>query len=215
MGGWCGSFAKKNDPDNYIYCRITVLFTAGNPDNANCYWATGGSAVFNAEEGNWQFASAGIVAPNNCTYIPVSYTHLDVYKRQGCNCGYGYDDNGNIASATLNGKWTGYTYDELGQLMQVNDHSDTRPGENGTTWKYTYDLGGNILKKERFAYADTTTPLETVTYTYGDANWRDKDVYKRQVLGRASMRASGGNYHSSGLRGTGGQSRIFEEGANV
>lgn len=71
MGGWCSSFAKKNDPDNYIYCRITVLFTAGNPDNANCYWATGGSAVFNAEEGNWQFASAGIVAPNNCTYIRV------------------------------------------------------------------------------------------------------------------------------------------------
>ena len=48
----------------------------------------------------------------------------------GCNCGYGYDDNGNIASATLNGKWTGYTYDELGQLIQVNDHSDTRSGEN-------------------------------------------------------------------------------------
>ena len=92
----------------------------------------------------------------------------------GCNCGYGYDDNGNIASATLNGKWTGYTYDELGQLIQVNDHSDTRSGENGTTWKYTYDLGGNILKKERFAYADTTNPLETVTYEYGDANWRDK-----------------------------------------
>ena len=92
----------------------------------------------------------------------------------GCNCGYGYDDNGNIASATLNGKWTGYTYDALGQLIQVNDHSDTRSGENGTTWKYTYDLGGNILKKERFAYADTTNPLETVTYTYGDANWRDK-----------------------------------------
>ena len=58
--------------------------------------------------------------------------------------------------------------------MQVNDHSDTRSGENGTTWKYTYDLGGNILKKERFAYADTTNPLETVTYTYGDATWRDK-----------------------------------------
>ena len=58
--------------------------------------------------------------------------------------------------------------------MQVNDHSDTRSGENGTTWKYTYDLGGNILKKERFAYADTTTPLETITYEYGDANWRDK-----------------------------------------
>ena len=123
-----------------------------------------GSKTFTSE---YHFA-AGCYGTGSVTNLVASIT------QPGCNCGYGYDDNGNIASATLNGKWTGYTYDELGQLIQVNDHSDTRSGENGTTWKYTYDLGGNILKKERFAYADTTTPLETVTYTYGDANWRDK-----------------------------------------
>ena len=123
-----------------------------------------GSKTFTSE---YHFAAGG--------YGTGSVTNLvSSITQPGCNCGYGYDDNGNIASATLNGKWTGYTYDELGQLIQVNDHSDTRSGENGTTWKYTYDLGGNILKKERFAYADTTNPLETVTYTYGDANWRDK-----------------------------------------
>ena len=123
-----------------------------------------GSKTFTSE---YHFAAGG--------YGTGSVTNLvSSITQPGCNCGYGYDDNGNIASATLNGKWTGYTYDALGQLIQVNDHSDTRSGENGTTWKYTYDLGGNILKKERFAYADTKTPLETVTYTYGDANWRDK-----------------------------------------
>ena len=123
-----------------------------------------GSKTFTSE---YHFAAGG--------YGTGSVTNLvSSITQPGYNCGYGYDDNGNIASATLNGKWTGYTYDELGQLIQVNDRSDTRSGENGTTWKYTYDLGGNILKKERFAYADTTTPLETVTYTYGDANWRDK-----------------------------------------
>ena len=123
-----------------------------------------GSKPFTSE---YHFAAGG--------YGTGSVTNLvSSITQPGCNCGYGYDDNGNIASATLNGKWTGYTYDALGQLIQVNDHSDTRSGENGTTWKYTYDLGGNILKKERFAYADTTNPLETVTYTYGDANWRDK-----------------------------------------
>ena len=123
-----------------------------------------GSKTFTSE---YHFAAGG--------YGTGSVTNLvSSITQPGCNCGYGYDDNGNIASATLNGKWTGYTYDELGQLIQVNDHSDTRSGENGTTWKYTYDLGGNILKKERFAYNDKTTPLETVTYTYGDANWRDK-----------------------------------------
>jgi len=123
-----------------------------------------GSKTFTSE---YHFATGG--------YGTGSVTNLvSSITQPGCNCGYGYDDNGNIASATLNGKWTGYTYDALGQLVQVNDHSDTRSGASGTTWKYTYDLGGNILKKERFAYADTTNPLETVTYTYGDANWRDK-----------------------------------------
>ena len=123
-----------------------------------------GSKTFTSE---YHFAAGG--------YGTGSVTNLvSSITQPGCNCGYGYDDNGNIASATLNGKWTGYTYDALGQLVQVNDHSDTRSGASGTTWKYTYDLGGNILKKERFAYADTTTPLETVTYEYGDANWRDK-----------------------------------------
>ena len=123
-----------------------------------------GSKAFTSE---YHFAAGG--------YGTGSVTNLvSSITQPGCNCGYGYDDNGNIASATLNGKWTGYTYDALGQLVQVNDHSDTRSGENGTTWKYTYDLGGNILKKERFVYNDTTNPLETVTYTYGDANWRDK-----------------------------------------
>ena len=123
-----------------------------------------GSKTFTSE---YHFAAGG--------YGTGSVTNLvSSITQPGCNCGYGYDDNGNIASATLNGKWTGYTYDALGQLIQVNDHSDTRSGENGTTWKYTYDLGGNILQKQRFAYKDTTNPLETVTYEYGDANWRDK-----------------------------------------
>ena len=67
-----------------------------------------------------------------------------------------------------------YTYDALGQLIQVNDHSDTRSGKNGTTWRYTYGLGGNSLRKQRVADADTTTPLATFTYTYDDVNWRDK-----------------------------------------
>ena len=123
-----------------------------------------GSKTFTSE---YHFAAGGY-GTGSVTNLVASIT------QPGCNCGYGYDDNGNIASATLNGKWTGYTYDALGQLIQVNDHSDTRSGENGTTWKYAYDLGGNILKKERFAYADTTTPLETITYEYGDAAWHDK-----------------------------------------
>ena len=49
------------------------------------------------------------------------------------------------------------------------------PHENAT-WVYSYDHGGNILSKAKYAYTTGTlgTALETIPYTYGDANWKDK-----------------------------------------
>ena len=58
----------------------------------------------------------------------------------------------------------------LGQLIRVND-----PHENAT-WVYSYDRGGNILSKAKYAYTTGAlgTAVETIPYTYGDANWKDK-----------------------------------------
>ena len=58
----------------------------------------------------------------------------------------------------------------LGQLIRVND-----PHENAT-WVYSYDRGGNILNKAKYAYTIGTLgmALESIPYTYGDANWKDK-----------------------------------------
>ena len=58
----------------------------------------------------------------------------------------------------------------------MNDLSDTTSGDTGTTWVYTYDRGGNILNKKRYAYTTGTVGdvLQTITYTYGDSNWKDK-----------------------------------------
>ena len=55
-------------------------------------------------------------------------------------------------------------------MIRVND-----PHLN-QTWVYNYDRGGNILSKVRYAYTTGTlgTALETIPYTYGDANWKDK-----------------------------------------
>ena len=58
----------------------------------------------------------------------------------------------------------------------MNDPNDTTSGTTGTTWVYNYDRGGNILSKSRYAYTTGTvgTALETIPYTYGDSNWKDK-----------------------------------------
>ena len=89
---------------------------------------------------------------------------------------YTYDDVGNIASVTQNGKLTAYTYDKLGQLIRVNDQNDLTSDAAGTTWTYEYDRGGNILNKKRYAYTTgdlPSTALETILYGY-DTTWKDK-----------------------------------------
>ena len=96
--------------------------------------------------------------------------------QSGENFTYTYDNVGNISSVTQNSKTTYYVYDNLGQLIRVNDQNDTTSGTTGTTWVYEYDRGGNILSKKRYAYTTGTvgTALQTISYTYGDSNWKDK-----------------------------------------
>jgi len=69
-----------------------------------------------------------------------------------------------------------YAYDALGQLIRVNDETDTTSGATGTTWTYEYDRGGNIISKSRYAFTTGAlgTALETIVYGYGDYNWMDK-----------------------------------------
>ena len=77
---------------------------------------------------------------------------------------YTYDANGDILSDGT----TTYAYDSLNQLVWEYNTAA------GKAWNYAYDLGGNILSKTEYDYADgqTTNPV-TVSYTYGDAAWRD------------------------------------------
>ena len=43
-------------------------------------------------------------------------------------------------------------------------------------WRFDHDQGGNILNKRAYTYTDGAvgTPVQTVPYTYGDSNWKDK-----------------------------------------
>ena len=82
---------------------------------------------------------------------------------------YIYNDNGNIASISSDNRTATYEYDTLNRLTRANDPIA------GKTWVYSYDSGGNILKRSEYAYTANAlgTPSEEVTYTYGDSQWKD------------------------------------------
>ena len=82
---------------------------------------------------------------------------------------YGYDSKGNITSISSGNRTATYEYDTLNRLTRANDPIA------GKTWVYSYDSGGNILKRSEYAYTASAlgTPSEEVTYTYGDSQWKD------------------------------------------
>ena len=82
---------------------------------------------------------------------------------------YIYNDNGNIASISSDNRTATYEYDALNRLTRANDPIAEK------TWVYSYDSGGNILKRSEYAYTANAlgTPSEEVTYTYGDSQWKD------------------------------------------
>ena len=98
---------------------------------------------------------------------------IHTITQNGVTLTYAYDDNGNITSVSDGTKTVSYEYDAIGQLIRVNDPYDTRGGANGTTWVYTYDLGGNIQSFRRYAYTETDlgTKQAQTNYTYGDSGW--------------------------------------------
>ena len=89
----------------------------------------------------------------------------------GVTLTYTYDACGNIAQVETGTLLTGYTYDAIGRLTRVDDQTDTTADTTGTTWVFTYDLGGNILTKKAYAYTTGSvsglTPTESPSYTYG------------------------------------------------
>ena len=97
-------------------------------------------------------------------------------SQTGENLSYTYTNTGNIASVTRAGVTTSYAYDATGQLIRVNDPWDKTSGTDGTTWTWAYDRGGNILNRKRYAYTTGTlgSALQTITYTYGNADWKDQ-----------------------------------------
>lgn len=83
---------------------------------------------------------------------------------------YTYDNRGNIKTEKRGNLTTSYEYDALGQLIRVNDPHDNK------TWLYEYDRGGNMVKRDQYAYTTADTlgdPVATRTYGY-NPQWKDQ-----------------------------------------
>ena len=158
-----GSDTSKVD---YIYDKLNRI-TSRTVTNGTSTYAT-------------QFAYVpGATAYGENATTPLVSSITQGEGENAMNFAYTYDNRGNITSETRNGLTTTYVYDALGQLVRVND-----PHENAT-WVYTYDCGGNILNKARYAYTagdELGEALESIPFTYGDANWRDKLTAYNGVL---------------------------------
>ena len=83
---------------------------------------------------------------------------------------YTYDANGNIETITQGGNQIKYCYNELNEVIREDNQVLNK------TIVYAYDAGGNITSKTEYAYTIETlgTPTKTVSYSYGDTNWKDK-----------------------------------------
>lgn len=85
---------------------------------------------------------------------------------------YTYDKLGNIETVKKGTTETNkYEYDELGQLIKEIDINHSK------MLTYEYDIGGNIINKKEYSYKSGTagtTPTNTITYTYGNTNWKDQ-----------------------------------------
>ena len=83
---------------------------------------------------------------------------------------YEYDANGNVTEIKNvfdTGKNVSYEYDSLNRLKKETNLAI------GSEWRYTYDNGGNITKKEEYNPA-TGALRSSRNYGYGDTYWKDQ-----------------------------------------
>ena len=83
---------------------------------------------------------------------------------------YEYDANGNVTeikNVLDTGKNVSYEYDSLNRLTKETNLAI------GSEWRYTYDNGGNITKKEEYNPA-TGALRSSWNYGYGDTYWKDQ-----------------------------------------
>ena len=166
-GGWCKSFAKKMDEEGYVFCSLSVYFTANTTN-----WYLGGRVNFNYGEDGWQFASGSIVAPYNYTKVRFSlymnrqmnhadFTGLYLYP-EAFGTDYVYDAKGNRKQAIqLYGGVKKTEYDDHDNMIQ-----HTAPGHTKSS---TFSYGDTEDQQKKHLMLESHSPLGTNGFfTYDD-----------------------------------------------
>ena len=114
------------------------------------------------------------------TYVPgakegTTTALVGTITEDGKETAYKYDGRGNILEICTKELDTGkatdhmiYTYNGMNQVIREED------AVRGTTYTYTYDLGGNLLENKKYYLVNGVEELRgTDTYTYS-SGWKDQ-----------------------------------------
>ena len=114
------------------------------------------------------------------TYVPgakegTTTALIGTITENGKETAYTYDGRGNILEICTKALDTGkvtdhmlYTYNGMNQVIREED------AVRGTTYTYTYDLGGNLLENKKYYLVNGVEELRgTDTYTYS-SGWKDQ-----------------------------------------
>ena len=114
------------------------------------------------------------------TYVPgikegITTALVGTITENGKETAYTYDGRGNILEICTKALDTGkvtdhmlYTYNGMNQVIREED------AVRGTTYTYTYDLGGNLLENKKYYLVNGVEELRgTDTYTYS-SDWKDQ-----------------------------------------
>ena len=114
------------------------------------------------------------------TYVPgikegITTALVGTITENGKETAYTYDGRGNILEICTKALDTGkvtdhmlYTYNGMNQVIREED------AVRGTTYTYTYDLGGNLLENKKYYLVNGVEELRgTDTYTYS-SGWKDQ-----------------------------------------
>ena len=154
--------------DFSLLTGVGFVFYYTDGTYTDCTWTS--NKITDLGNGYKQFEKSG----SSDTSKTISYVQIRVFTNQNVTADVTVARVNFVGSNGANSdKATGiqYKYNELNELIREDN------AELNKTITYTYDAGGNITAKTEYAYTTAEslgTPTSTISYGYGDSNWKDK-----------------------------------------